>query len=110
MKQSRTPISHSQVNILKYDQNFQNVGIKVTKTVATLNTDGVLVAGTIVNSVGATVNDATAYGIVYTDKDFTNSTGTEVVPVTIFGFVDSKVLPVAPSAATITALNLIKFL
>lgn len=110
MRQSTTTIGSSQVNILKYNQYFLNVNLKVTKTVTTLNSSGILPAGTIIDSTGKVVNDGTAYGIVYEDVDFNNSTGTEVIPVTIFGFVDTSKLPTAPADTAKTALNMIKFL
>ena len=104
-----TPISHSQVNILEHN-HFLNTNMKITKTVTTLNASGILPAGTIIDKTGKVVNDSTAFGVVYEDVDFTNSSGTEVVAVVLHGFVNSAVLPVQPLAATITALNLIKFL
>ncbi|WP_278337331.1 hypothetical protein [Clostridium cochlearium] len=42
--------------------------------------------------------------------DFTNSHGTEVVPVTIFGFVKESVLPEKTTAEVKAALPMIKFL
>lgn len=109
MRQSTTPISDSQVNILKYSQYFLTVNLKVTKAITTLN-NGILPAGTIIDSTGKVVNDATAFGIVYEDVDFNNSKGTEVVPALIFGFVDASKLPTAPADTAKTALNMIKFL
>ncbi|PJI07049.1 MULTISPECIES: hypothetical protein [Clostridium] len=110
MRQSSTQIIDSQVNILKYNQYFLPVNLKVAKTAATLNSNGVLQAGTIVDSTGKAVNDGTAFGIVYEDVDFNNSTGTENAAVLIFGFIDASKLPVAPSDTAKAALNMIKFL
>lgn len=110
MRQSTTQIMDSQVNILKYNQYFLTVNLKVAKTATTLNTNGILPAGTIVSATGAVVNDGTAYGVVYENVDFNNSMGTEVVPVLIFGFVDSSKLPTAPADTAKAALNMIKFM
>ncbi|OAA91252.1 hypothetical protein [Clostridium ljungdahlii] len=110
MRQSTTTIGSSQVNILKYNQYFLNVNLKVAKTATTLNANDILPAGTIIDSTGKVVNDGTAYGIVYENVNFKDSMGTEVVPVTIFGFIDTPKLPVAPADAAKTALNMIKFL
>lgn len=110
MRQSSTQIMDSQVNILKYNQYFLTVNLKVAKTATTLNAKGILPAGTIVDSTGKVVNDATAFGIVYEDVDFNNSMGTENVAVLIFGFVDTSKLPTAPADTAKTALNMIKFM
>ena len=114
MRQSSRTIIGEQKNILALaGQLFQNTNIKVSKAVATL-TNGILPAGTIVDKSGKSVNDAingaTAFGIVYEDVDFNNSNGTEIVPVTIFGFVKENVLPVAPVAEVKAALKMIQFL
>ncbi|MCM0648639.1 hypothetical protein NBE98_09660 [Clostridium swellfunianum] len=114
MKQSSRTIMGEQKNILALaGQLFQNTNIKVNKTVATL-TNGILPAGTIVDKTGKSVNTAalgaTAFGIVYEDVDFNNSKGTEVVPVTIFGFVKESALPAVPVAEAKTALKMIQFL
>lgn len=114
MRQSSRTLMGEQKNILALaGQLFQNTNIKVTKTVATL-TDGILPAGTIVDKTGKSVNTAelgsTAFGIVYEDVDFNNSKGTEVVPVTIFGFIKTSVLPVAPVNEAKAALKMIQFL
>lgn len=114
MRQSSKTIGLDQKNILALaGQLFQNTNIKVSKSVATL-TEGVLLAGTIVDKTGKTVNDSglgsTAFGIVYEDVDFNNSKGTEVVPVTIFGFVKENSLPAVPVAEAKAALKMIKFL
>ena len=57
-----------------------------------------------------TVNDGTAFGVVYEDIDFTDSMGTEVVPVIIFGFINIYKMPTAPSATAISALKMIQFI
>ncbi|GIM29818.1 hypothetical protein CPJCM30710_24840 [Clostridium polyendosporum] len=114
MRQSSRTIMGEQKNILALaGQLFQNTNIKVVKTDATL-TNGILPVGTIVDKDGKSVNTAelgaTAFGVVYEDVDFNNSKGTEVVPVTIFGFIKESALPVAPVAAVRTALKMIQFL
>lgn len=110
MRQSSKAILDSQVNILKYTQLFLPVSIKVAKSSTTLDANGILPAGTIVDQTGKVVNDATAFGVVYEDVDFNNSMGTELVSVVIFGFIDTSKLPVAPSDTAKTAMNMIKFL
>jgi hypothetical protein len=114
MRQSSQTIMGEQKNILALaGQLFQNTSIKVVKTNATL-TNGILPAGTIVDKTGKSINTAalgaTAFGIVYEDVDFNNSKGTEVVPVTIFGFVKESALPAAPVAEVKVALKMIQFL
>lgn len=114
MRQSSRTLMGEQKNILALaGQLFQNTNIKVAKTVATL-TDGILPAGTIVDKTGKSVNTSalgsTAFGVVYEDVDFNNSKGTEVVPVTIFGFVKTSALPVAPVTEAKAALKMIQFL
>ncbi|WP_443660484.1 hypothetical protein [Clostridium algidicarnis] len=90
---------------------FQNTLIKVKKTdVPEVAGKRILKAGTIVNATGVKANDATAFGVVYRDVDFTLSNGTENIPVTIFGFVKAKALPEVVTAEAKTALNMIKFL
>ncbi|MBU3131588.1 hypothetical protein KPL40_03915 [Clostridium gasigenes] len=90
---------------------FQNALIKVKKTgVAEVAGKRILKAGTIVNKDGAKANDATAFGVVYRDVDFTLSNGTENIPVTIFGFIKASVLPEVVTAEAKAALNMIKFL
>ncbi|ADK16180.1 hypothetical protein [Clostridium ljungdahlii] len=110
MRQSTTTIMDSQVNILKYNQYFLPVNLKVAKTATTLNAKGILPAGTIIDATGKVVNDGTAFGIVYENVDFNNSMGTENVSVLIFGFVDASKLPTAPADAAKAALNMIKFM
>lgn len=108
MRQSTTKILGEQKNILELaGQLFQTTNIKVEKTNAS---DGVLEAGTIVDKAGAKANTSSAFGVVYEDVDFTNSHDTEVVPVLIFGFVKSSVLPEQPTSEAKIALPMIKFL
>jgi hypothetical protein len=113
MRQSSRTLSGEQKNILAYGQHFLNVNVKVVKTAATL-VDGILPAGTIVDNAGKSVNTAplgaTAFGVVYEDVDFNNSKGTEVVPVTIFGFIKTSELPAAPVTEAKSALKMIQFL
>ena len=52
-------------------------------------------------------NDATALGIVFSDLDVTE--GDQNGAIIVFGFVKTNALPVAPTAAAKTALNMIKF-
>lgn len=112
MRQSTNKILGEQKNILELaGQLFQTINIKVNKSNAS---DGKILAGTIVDKDGAKANEshtgANAFGVVYEDVDFTNSSGTEVVPVLIFGFVKSSVLPEVPVAEAKAALPMIKFL
>lgn len=110
MRQSTNKILGSQKNILALaGELFQNTNIKVNKTVATLK-EGILEAGTIIDRTGKKATDGTAFGVVYEDVDFSNSSGTEVVPVTIFGFIKESVLPEKPTTEVKTALKMIQFL
>lgn len=110
MKQSTTSILGAQKNILALaGELFQNTNIKVSKTDTTL-TEGILLAGTIVDKTGKKVTDGTAFGVVYEDVDFNNSSGTEVVPVTVFGFIKESSLPEKPATEVKAALPMIKFL
>jgi hypothetical protein len=114
MRQSTSTIAAGQTQILAYNGLYLNVNLKVAKSVVTLNSDGILPAGTIIDKTGKSVNTAelgaTAFGIVYDNGDFNNSQGTEIIPVTIFGFVKESALPVAPVAEAKTALKMIQFL
>lgn len=95
---------------------FQNTLVKVKKTdVPEVDGKRILEAGTFISKDGkivdgTTVTDDKTFGIVYKDKDFTNSNGTETVAVTIFGFIKESILPKAPSAAVKTALKMVQFL
>ncbi|MBY6918204.1 hypothetical protein FDG51_12435 [Clostridium botulinum] len=96
---------------------FQNVNIKVTKTdiTAALNDNEVLPAGTIIAQDGkfvdgTTITDDKAYGLVYRDVNFKHSNGNESIPVTIFGFVNEKALPKAPSSDAKSAMKMLLFI
>jgi hypothetical protein len=90
---------------------FQNTSIKVKKIdVAEVDGKRILKAGSIVDNTGKIVTDGTAFGLVYRDVNFTLSNGTETIPVTIFGFIKTAALPIAPTELVKTALNMIKFL
>lgn len=110
MRQSKYSVTGAQKNILAFHGLYLNTNIKVNKSDATLDENEILPAGTIVDKSGKTVTDGTAFGVVYEDVEFKDSMGTEVVPVTIFGFVNVHELPVQPSAAVITALKMIQFI
>lgn len=62
----------------------------------------IIKAGTIYPS-----NDASALGIVFNDLDVTE--GDQNGAILVFGFVKTNALPVAPTAAAKSALNMIKF-
>lgn len=109
MRQSSKKIFGEQKNILEVaGQMFTTIPIKVNKSA--LSGETLLKAGTIIDKTGQKVNDATAFGIVYEDVDFTDTKGTEVVPVLVFGFVKESALPVQPETAAKTALKMILFL
>ncbi|MGL5714189.1 MAG: hypothetical protein ACRCX2_14310 [Paraclostridium sp.] len=108
MRQSTKTIGCEQNNILELaGQLFQSTNIKIDKSKVV---DGKILAGTIVDNTGAKANTANAFGLVYEDVDFTNSNGTEIVSVLIFGFVKSSALPEAPTNEAKAALPMIKFL
>ena len=96
MRQSSYKIGAAQKNILAIaGDHFITIPMKVKKTdVATSLVSDVLEAGTLLNAKGAKVTSSgassDAWGIVFTDVDFTHSKGTEVVPVLIHGVVDTK--------------------
>jgi monomeric isocitrate dehydrogenase len=104
--------------ILKYGQNFQNVIVKVAKGDVLVDSSSgkrILKAGTVLSKDGKIVDGSTitndkAFGLVYNDKDFTNSNGIETVAVTIFGFIDSKALPATVPDAAKTAMKMLYFL
>ena len=96
MRQSSYKIEAAQKNILAIaGDHFITIPMKVKKTdvTAALKSE-VLEAGTLLNSKGKKVttsgDGSDAFGIVFTDVDFTHSKGTEVVPVLIHGVVDTK--------------------
>ncbi len=116
MRQSSRSIFTQQKDIREIaGDHYININIKVAKTdVAAKLVDGVLLAGTLVDSTGKPANGAMTYGIVFADVDFNGSMGTEILPVMIHGFVNKAKIEeysgevVTPEA--ITALNMIKFL
>ncbi|ADL40312.1 major head protein [Clostridium phage phiCTP1] len=110
MRQSIRTISEAQKQLLAYNDLYLSVNVKVAKADATLDANNKLVAGTIIDATGKTVNDGTAFGVVYEDIDFTDSMGTEVVPVIVFGFINVHNMPTAPSEAVIGALKMIQFI
>lgn len=95
---------------------FQNTNIKVNKTDVSSKLDnGVLKAGTVLSKDGKYVDGTTithdkAFGLLYKDVDFTNSTGKETVSVLIFGFVKESVLPEVVNASAKAAMKMIQFL
>lgn len=116
MRQSSYTIMDQQKDIRALaGQLYQNVNIKVAKSVVTSKlVKGILPAGTIVNNVGAPANDGTAFGVVFNDVNFNDSKGTEILSVCIFGFLSKARIKeytnVEPTAEAIAALNMIKFL
>lgn len=120
MKQSSYQIGVAQKDIRALaGDHYVNVPIKVKKTNVTASlVNGVLEAGTLITADGKTVTSTTdtsdVYGIVFTDVDFNNSKGTEVVPVMIHGFVNSAKINLNSTTEIATAekakLNMIAFL
>lgn len=96
MRQSSYKIGAAQKNILAIaGDHFITIPMKVTKTnVNDKLVNGVLEAGTLLNNKGNKVTtsgeSSDAWGIVFTDVNFNDSKGTEVVPVLIHGVVDTK--------------------
>lgn len=96
MRQSSYTIGAAQKNILAIaGDHFITIPMKVTKTnVNDKLVNGVLEAGTLLNNKGNKVTtsgeSSDAWGIVFTDVNFNDSKGTEVVPVLIHGVVDTK--------------------
>ncbi|AND84265.1 hypothetical protein GTH52_07100 [Clostridium tyrobutyricum] len=107
--QSSRTIFGENKNILRDAQHFISLPVKVSATLITANSNGkkILSAGSIVDNTGKIVNDGTAYGFVYEDVDFTNSTGIETVPVVVHGIIDSKQIPIQPTAEALAAMKLI---
>ena len=91
---------YDRINFLA-SQNFQAFTALVTAASVT-DPSGVLKAGTVWPA-----NDATAQGIVFSDVDVSN--GDQPASIVVAGFILEDRLPVAPSAAAKTALNLIQF-
>lgn len=96
MRQSSYKIEAAQKNILAIaGDHFITIPMKITKsTVNAKLVSGILEAGTLLTAKGETVTtngtSSNAFGIVFTDVDFNDSKGTEVVPVLIHGVVDTK--------------------
>lgn len=96
MRQSSYTIGAAQKNILAIaGDHFITIPMKITKsTVNAKLVSGILEAGTLLTAKGETVTtngtSSNAFGIVFTDVDFNDSKGTEVVPVLIHGVVDTK--------------------
>lgn len=112
MRQSSYSISTSQKDIRALaGDHYVNTNIKVAKTdVSTKLVDGILPAGTLVDKTGKPANGTTSYGITFADVDFNNSKGTEILPVMIHGFVNSKAIADTPTAEAIAALKQIAFM
>lgn len=97
-------------------QLFQTTNVKVAKTNVTSKLDaGVLKAGLVLTKDGKYVDGTTvtadkAFGLLYKDVDFNNSTGTETVSVLIFGFVKESILPEVVPAGAKTAMKMVQFL
>lgn len=95
---------------------FQNTSVKVAKAdVATYLTDNVLKAGTPLSKDGKVVDGTTvtadkAFGLLYRDVDFTYCNGNESVPVTIFGFIKSDLMPASVTDTVKAAFKMIQFL
>lgn len=116
MYETHKEYSGQSKTILKYGQHFQNVLVKVNKADVPLkNGKNMLLAGTLLSADGKIVDGTTvtndkAFGLVYNDRDFTNSNGTETVAVTIFGFIDSKNLPATIPDAAKNVMKMLYFL
>lgn len=120
MRQSSSTIGTKQKDIRQLaGDHYVNVNIRVKKTdVSAALVDGVLLAGTRVSKTGlkavTTGDTSTAYGVVFADVDFNNSTGTEILPVCIHGFLNKAMIKEYSGADVDTAeekaLNMIKFL
>lgn len=118
MRQSSYTIGASQKEIRALaGDHYVNINIKVTKSnVTDALANGVLEAGTLLTVEGKKVTTTSsttdAYGIVFQDVDFNNSKGTEVVPVMIHGFVNTKKVKLDESNSAVEkkALNMIAFL
>lgn len=95
---------------------FQNISVKVSKTdIISYLEGGKLKAGTPLTKDGKVVDGTTVtadkvFGLLYKDIDFTYSNGNETVPVTIFGFVNSKALPDKVTEDVKAALKMIQVL
>lgn len=98
-RQSSVLITGEQKQILD-NTHFVSVNYKIAKTDVTAQlSSNVLLAGTILAGKGVVLNDV----------DFTNSHGTETVPVVQHGWVRTAAMPVAPTAGDKTAFPMIMF-
>lgn len=117
IQKSNTYMGENKTILALAGELFQNINMKMKKEdlTAALNSDGILPAGTIVTEDGkyvdgTTITDDKAYGLVYSDINFTNSSGTETVPITVFGFIKESTLPKAPSTAAKSAMKMLLFM
>lgn len=118
MRQSSYTIGAAQKDIRAIaGDHFITIPMKITKnTVNAKLVNGILEAGTLLTAKGETVTtngtSSNAFGIVFTDVDFNDSKGTEVVPVLIHGVVDTKKIKLDDTnhAKEIEALKNIIFL
>lgn len=117
MKQSTTNVIGQGVDIRALAGSlYQTTNIKSTKTAVNANlSNGILKAGLAIKADGTVSTDgAGAYGILFADVDFNGSTGTEILPVCIFGFLSKSKIKANTgaevNATTITNLSLIKFM
>lgn len=116
MRQSSKTIFTQQKDIREIaGDHYVNINIKVGKTDVTAKLkDEVLPAGTVVDKDGKPANTTNAFGIVFADVDFKDSTGTEILPVMVHGFVNKTKLKEYSgedvTAEAIAAMNMIKFL
>lgn len=90
MRQSSKTISIGKKDIRDIaGEHYINLNFKVKKTdVQSKLVDGVLPAGTLVNSTGIPANDATTYGVLFNEIDFNDSKGTEILPILVHGFLN----------------------
>lgn len=117
IQKSNTYMGENKTILALAGELFQNINVKMKKTdlTAALNVNGILPAGTIVTRDGkyvdgVTITDDKAFGLVYEDVNFNGSTGTENIPVTIFGFIKESTLPKAPSTAAKSAMKMLFFM
>lgn len=115
MKQSVKKIFAEQKDIRVVANHFVTVNLKIKKTdVSSKLKNGILSVGVAVDKSGKPAVGGNAFGLVFEDVDFENSSGTEVVPVLVHGIVSkAKVREYSGedvSEDTIKTLNLIKFI
>lgn len=114
---SKTYMGENKTILALAGKLFENVLIKVKVTDVVTDSNGkkLLKAGTILTKDGKVVDGTTitndkAFGLVYADKDFTNSNGNESVAVTIFGFINEFALPAAVPDQAKTSMKMLTFL